>query len=169
MVQSADRTRLKPELEFVAHVALRLGEVTNVGETPDGIRMQFMVHGTVNGAKLRGEFPATTVAYLRIDRDGVGTIDVRAPLNLHDNAVAELEARGRYDFGADGFERALARDLPDSDLGWCPRLVTGDPRYLWLNRTQFLGVGKLRPREGRVDYDLFALRPAAPVGPATGP
>ena len=109
-------------------------------------------------------FSAGTLAFLRIDVDGVGTIDVRAPLILRDGARAELEATGRYDFGEDGFSRAKKgpEHLPDSDLGWCPRLVTLDERYLWLNRTQFLGVGKLVPRERRVDYDLYSMKP----GPA---
>jgi len=157
--------RLNPELELVAHVALVVDKVSSVGATPDGVRMQFMLHGTMNGAKLKGEFPPSTVAYLRIDADGVGTIDVRAPLKLPDGAAIELTARGRYDFGHDGYQRALAGDLPDSDLGWCPRLVTGDARYLWVNRVQLLGVGRLLPRELRVDYDLFALRAGQAVTP----
>lgn len=151
---------IKPELTHIAHVALRLDQVLVSGNTPDGVRMQFTVYGRVVGERLKGEFPKTTAAYLRIDRDGVGTIHVRAPLKLHDGAMAELDATGRYDFGEDGFSRAVAGDLPDSDLGWCPRLYTGDPRYTWLNRTQFLGVGRLRPKLGRVDYDLFALCPS---------
>jgi hypothetical protein len=104
---------------------------------------------------------------LRIDRDGVGTIHVRAPLKIHDGAIAELDATGRYDFGEDGYSRAVAGDLPDSDLGWCPRLLTGDARYSWLNRTQFLGVGKLRPKLGRVDYDLFSMSPCADAARAS--
>jgi hypothetical protein len=162
-MQSIELARLAPQLELVASVALRLGTVVSVGETPDGVRMQFMVHGTVNGPQLSGKFPESTAAYLRIDRDGVGTINVRAALVLHDDAMAELEATGRYDFGEDGYRRAVERDLPDSDLGWCPRFLTGDARYLWLNRTQFLGVGRLRPKEGRVDYDLFSIAPSAEV------
>lgn len=160
-MQSIELARLAPALELVASVALRLGTVVSAGEAPDGVRMQFMVYGTVEGPKLRGEFPKSTAAYLRIDRDGVGTINVRAPLRLHDGAMAELEAAGRYDFGDDGYQRAVAGDLPDSDLGWCPRFLTGDARYLWLNRTQFLGVGRLRPKQGRVDYDLFSIAPSA--------
>jgi hypothetical protein len=160
-MQSRELMTFQPVLEHVASVSLLLDSVVSVGETPDGVRMQFLVHGTVTGDKLRGEFPAGTAAYLRIDRDGVGTINVRAPLKIHDGAMAELEAEGRYDFGEDGYSRAVAGDLPDSDLGWCPRFLTSDARYLWLNSTQFLGVGKLRPREKRVDYDLFSMRPRA--------
>lgn len=156
-MKGSDIVRLRPELSHVASVALKLEQVILSGTTPDGVRMQFMVYGSVVGEKLRGEFPKSTAAYLRIDRDGVGTIHVRAPLKLHDGALAELDATGRYDFGEDGYSRAVAGELSDSDLGWCPRIVTGDARYAWLNRTQFLGVGKLRPKQGRVDYDLFAV------------
>lgn len=148
--------RALPELKFAAAVALRFDAPRTVGETPDGVRFDFMVHGTVEGPLLNGNFPHCA-AYLLIDPDGVGTIHVRAPLLLNDGAVAELEATGRYDFGKDGYRRALANDLPNSALGWCPRFLTGHPRYLWLNRALCVGVGELRPRETRVDYDLFIV------------
>jgi hypothetical protein len=145
-----------PELKFAANVALRFDAPRSVGDTPDGVRLDFTVHGSVQGPLLNGSFPPSA-AYLLIDVDGVGTINVRAPLLLNDGAVAELEAMGRYYFGADGHARAVAGDLPDSDLGWCPRFLTAHPRYLWLNRTICLGVGQLRPRETSVGYDLFVV------------
>lgn len=159
MATSPEGLRSTPELTYVASVALRLDDALSAGETPDGVQMQFAVHGTVDGPSLKGEFRKGTLAYLRIDRDGVGTINVRAPLMLQDGARLELEATGRYDFGEDGFSRAKQgpEHLPDSDLGWCPRIITSDSRYLWLNRTQFLGVGKLVPSQTRVDYDLYAI------------
>ncbi len=39
-------------------------------------------------------------------------------------------------------------------------MLTGHPRYLWLNRTLHVGVGELRPRETRVEYDLFVVNVA---------
>jgi hemoglobin len=157
-VVSADRNihRLRPDLTFQAAVALRFESPLSVGETPDGVRLDFTVQGTVAGPGLNGKFPLCA-AYLRIDVDGVGTIHVRAPLLFNDGAMAEMEATGRYDFGEDGYRRAVAKDLPNSALGWCPRFFTGHPRYLWLNRALFLGIGELRPREARVDYDLFLI------------
>jgi hemoglobin len=151
-----------PALEFLASVALRFDTPLAIGETADGVRFDFQVQGSVIGPRLNGRFPSCA-AYLLIDRDGIGTINVRAPLLLRDGAVAELEAMGRYDFGEDGYQRAAALDLPNSALGWCPRFLTGDPRYLWLNRALCVGVGELRPEETRVDYDLF-LMSRAPSG-----
>lgn len=156
MQPSAEIPRRVPELTFLAAVALRFDTPLSVGETPDGVRFDFTVHGTVAGPRLKGKFPPCA-AYLLIDTDGVGTINVRAPLLFDDGALAELEATGRYDFGEDGYRRAIAKDLPNSALGWCPRFLTGHSRYLWLNRALCLGVGQLRPREARVDYDLFML------------
>ncbi len=152
-------TRLTPGLTFVATIALRLDAAVSVGETPNGVLMQLSMHGTVDGPNLKGEFRPGTLASLRIDSDGVGTIEVRTPLLLSDGARAELEATGRYDFGDDGYYRAARgpEHLPESELVWCPRILTPDPRYLWLNRTQFLGVGRLIPREARVNYDLYAV------------
>ena len=149
-----------PELKFLAAVALRFDSPRSLGETVDGVRLEFQVHGTVRGPALNGKFPACS-AYLLIDRDGVGTINVRAPLLLDDGATAELEATGRYDFGDDGYRRAAAGDLPNSALGWCPRFFTAHPRYQWLNRTQCLGIGELRPKETRVDYDLYMITSSA--------
>ena len=156
-----DVGRVAPELRFVAAVALRFDTPESVGETPEGVRFHFRVHGTVQGPELDGKFPPCA-AFLSIDPDGIGTIHVRAPLLLNDGATAELEATGRYDFGEDGYKRALAKDLPNSALGWCPRIITEHPRYLWLNRAICLGVGELRPSEARVDYDMFVLTSRSP-------
>jgi uncharacterized protein DUF3237 len=153
--------RWVPELRFLAAVALRFDTPLSVGETPDGVRLDFQVHGTVEGPALKGRF-APCAAYLLIDQDGVGVINVRAPLQLHDGALAELEATGRYDFGDDGYQRAIAGDLPNSALGWCPRFLTGHPSYQWLNRAQCLGIGELRPKETRVDYDLYLVTSRPP-------
>jgi hemoglobin len=160
MAASSSVPSFEAGLRFAASVALRFDTPLAIGETADGVRFDFRVDGTVTGPELNGRFPPCA-AYLLIDPDGIGTINVRAPLLLNDGAGAELEAMGRYDFGEDGYQRAAALDLPNSALGWCPRFLTGDARYLWLNRTLFVGVGELRPREARVDYDLFALDPSA--------
>jgi hemoglobin len=160
--------RFEAELRFVASVALRFDTPLAIGETADGVRFDFRVHGSVEGPELNGKFPPCA-AYLLIDPDGIGTINVRAPLLLNDGAIAELEAMGRYDFGDDGYQRAVALDLPNSALGWCPRFLTGDPRYLWLNRALCVGVGELRPRETRVDYDLFVMSPRRSGGARLAP
>ena len=79
MFPTARFERLAPELKFVAAVTLRFDTPQSVGETPDGVRLDFVLHGTVEGPRLNGKFPPCA-AYLLIDVDGVGTINARAPL-----------------------------------------------------------------------------------------
>ena len=144
-------------MTFLAAVAFRFDSPVPFGETGDGFRLNFRVQGSIDGPALKGSFPPFE-AYLLIDRSGVGTINVRAPIVLDDGAVAELEAVGRYgDFGRDGYDTVIAGHLPDAELGWCPRFFTADRRYTWLNRILPLAVGWLRPGERRVDYDLFSV------------
>jgi hypothetical protein len=152
---------LLPDLTFLASVALRFETLLNVGETPNGVHLQFEVSGSVAGPKLKGRLASST-AYLLVDPDGVGLLNVRAPLVLTDGARAEFEATGRSDFGSEGYRCATVGDLPSSPLGWCPRILTGHPRYAWLNRAQCLGVGELRPKELRIDWDLFFVTSRSP-------
>jgi hypothetical protein len=148
--------RALPDLKFLATVAFRVEAPLSVGETPDGVRLTFQFHGTVEGPALKGHF-APSVAYLLIDSDGVGLINARAPLRLDDGALAEIEVTGRCDFGDDGYRRAVIGDFPNVRLGWCPRFLSGHPRYLWLNRVQCLGVGDLCLKEMSIDWSLFRV------------
>lgn len=149
-----------PDLTFLGSVALSFEAPLNVGETPNGVRLEFEIGGAVDGPTLKGRLESST-AYLLIDPDGVGLLNLRAPLMLADGARAEVEATGRADFGIDGYRRATTADLPNAALGWCPRILTGHPRYDWLNRAQCLGVGEIRPKDMRIDWDLFVLSPSS--------
>jgi hemoglobin len=135
------------------------------GEAPDGVRLDLQVQGVVDGPKLKGSFPPLA-AYMLVDVDGVGTLYVRAPLVLDDGAALEIEATVRYDFGGDGYAQAAAGNLPDSQVAGCLRFLTGDSRYLWVNRAISLGVGRLYSQDKRIDYDLFVITPESV--PATG-
>jgi hypothetical protein len=147
-----------PGLTFLASVALRFETPLNLGGTPNGVRIEFEIAGSIDGPRLKGRLPSST-AYLLVDPDGVGLLNVRAPFLLADGARAEIEGSGRSDFGSAGYERAAAADLPNSSLGWCPRIFSGHPRYDWLNHAQCLGVGAIRPKELRIDWDLFVVSP----------
>src|SRR3954468_7643658 len=103
--------RSVPGLKFAATVKLGLDASQSVGETPDGVRLELRVHGVVDGPMLRGTFPPLA-AHMLVDVEGIGTLDVRAPVVLDDGAVLEIEATVRYDFGRDGYRLAAAGDLP---------------------------------------------------------
>jgi len=148
--------RSMPELKFVATVALTLESSQSAGAAPDGVRLELRVHGEVRGPLLNGSFPSLG-AHMLVDRSGIGTLYVRAPLVLTDGAVLEIEATVRYDFGPDGYEGALKDKLPDSAVAGALRFLTGHERYRWLNRELCLGVGALYSREKRIAYDLFVI------------
>ena len=150
------RTRAIPGLKFAATVKLGLDGSQSVGETPDGVRLELLVHGAVDGPMLRGKFPPLA-AYMLVDVEGIGTLYVRAPVTLDDGAVLEIEATVRYDFGRDGYRLAAAGDLPDSIVAGGLRFLTAHPQYQWLNRALCLGVGELRSREKSIVYDLFVI------------
>jgi hemoglobin len=149
-------------------VALGLDGSTSVGETPDGVRLELRVHGAVDGPMLKGKFPPLA-AYMLVDVEGIGTLSVRAPITLDDGAILEIEATVRYDFGRDGYRLAAAGDLPDSIVAGGLRFLTAHPRYQWVNRALCLGVGELRSKEKRIDYDLFVIEPKLGAAPAPSP
>ena len=157
--------RFVPDLKLAASVAIFLDATQSAGETPDGVRLGLRVHGTVDGPLLKGTVPPLSASML-VDVDGIGTLSVRAPFLLDDGAVLEIEAIVRYDFGADGYAKAAAGELPDSIVGGCLRFLTGHPRYQWLNRAVCLGVGKLTSRAKRIDYDVFVISPRLTVLPS---
>jgi hemoglobin len=145
-----------PELKLVATVTLNLESSRSAGETPDGVRLELRVHGEVTGPALNGSFPSLG-AHMLVDKSGIGTLYVRAPLVLKDGAVLEIEATVRYDFGPNGYESAVKDQLPDSAVAGALRFLTGHERYRWLNRELCLGVGALYSREKRIVYDLFVI------------
>jgi hypothetical protein len=152
--------QVAPEVEFLAGITVQVDKPLVVGETPEGVRIDFFVlDGTVVGPKFNGRVLPRSSDHLFVRPDGIGVIRVRAVIVLDDGAMLEIEDTGSVDFGADGYQRALANNLPShSDLVICPRVLTGHPKYLWLNRIQFLGVGRTSLDQLSLHYDLHAVR-----------
>ena len=90
-------------------------------------------------------------------------IRVRAVIATNDGAMLEVEYTGVLELGEDGYARACANDPPPyPKLVVCPRVLTGHPRYLWLNRLQCVGVGQVFLPEARLEFSLFgATAPSA--------
>jgi len=160
--------RFAPGVRFLAAVGVTFAPIQSIGETPDGVRFDFLVReGTVDGPALRGKVTAGSSDHMIIRPDGIGEIRVRAAIVAHDGARFEIDERGTIDFGEDGYKKALANDLPaDSPFVICPRLLTGHRKYQWLNRLQCLGIGWTRLDEARVDYSLFAVTSRGPLNRA---
>lgn len=155
-----------PELEFLfeARVKLHLPPI-DVGSTPDGTRMIFLVKGgTFEGPHLSGRVvPDAGADWVRIRPDGSGILDVRFNLETHDNAMLYVHWHGRFWSAPDDAEYATDLEKPDDPAGaWryyfraAPQFETGDTRYAWLNN--IIAVTKSRTGDGGPIHRVFAVK-----------
>ena len=155
-------TRLPYELEHLFSYEATLAMPPElIGEVPEGIRVTFYVTGgRVDGPSVRGVVRPVGGDWLTLGRDGVGRLDVRATLETEDGALLYVTYAGVLDFGPDGYAAFLRGELPPDGtaIRTAPQVRTAHPDYQWLHRVQCLGVGEVRASEGRVRYDVYAVR-----------
>lgn len=151
--------RFTPGLTFLCSVSLRFDKPDFVGETPEGIRVAFYaLEGTLVGPKLRGKVLPRSADHLFIRPDGIAVVRVRAIVRTDDGAMLDVEYDGKLDLGEDAYEAARRQQFPPlPPLVMCPRVLTGSPKYKWLNRLQCLAVGRVILRDSTVEYDVFAV------------
>jgi hypothetical protein len=149
-----------PELEFVAAVTLHLNPPQFVGETPEGVRVNFYVkHGTAIGPKVNGTVFPSSSDHMMIRPDGVGVINVRAVVCVDDGALLEITETGYVDFGEDGYRNALAKSLPtQSSFVVTTRVLTAHAKYRWLNRVHCVSQGRTHLEDLVVSHDVFAVK-----------
>jgi hypothetical protein len=161
--------RFSPDLEFLAAVSIKFDRPDFIGETPEGIRIDYYaLDGTVAGPKINGRVLARSADHLFVRPDGIGVMRVRAVVQTDDGALLEVEYKGNIELGEDGYVRALKQDFPATPaLVICPRVLTGHPKYRWLNRVQCLAIGRVRLAECLLEYDVFTVKALAhPPGKA---
>lgn len=152
------------ELEYLGTVRVTLSPPETIGKTPQGLRKNFYIQsGSCIGPKLNATVRSVGADWLLIQRDGVGLPNVRTTWETSDGAVLYGDYCGTFDLGPDGYENALHDRFPDSPpVVLAPRLVTSHPRYLWLNRLQCVGIGRVEMAKLLVQYDLHAIKAAEP-------
>jgi hypothetical protein len=148
-------------LNFVANVQVQFDPPQFIGETPAGMRVNFFVReGSVEGDGVRGKVMQASSDHMIVRRDGMGIVRIRAAFALDDGAILDVESGGYVDFGADGYRRAVAHDLPDrSALVVSPLISTRHPKYKWLGRIQCIGVGQTHLDAGQAGYEVYAATP----------
>ena len=158
---AASGQRWAADLGFVATVAVQFDAPEFVGDTADGMRVDFIVNdGTVVGEGIRGKVVPSSSDHLIVRRDGMGIVRIRAAFAMDDGGMLDVESGGYVDFGADGYRRALAHNLPDcSPLVVTPLISTRHPKYRWLSRVQTIGVGKTHLDAGQATYHIYAVAP----------
>lgn len=163
----ARRLHFWPDLEFAAQVEVTFRTPVVLGETPDGLRVNFYAKsGTIKGA-ITGRVLRNSADYMLVRRDGMGLIDIRATLETKDAARLLVHEVGLVDFGQSGYQSLLSGDYEGRPrLQTYMRLLTEAPRYTWVNRVSFLAIGEANMKELRLQYDLFAVRTHENPGPS---
>ena len=131
-----------------------------IGPAPSDIRVNYYVTGgEVRGPKLQGKLRPVGGDWLTVRSDGVAVLDVRATIETSDGALIDVVNNAILDLGPDGHAAVLRGELPErAKVRTAPRLRTSSPKYEWVNRAQFVGIGEGKLRENFVTYDLYALR-----------
>jgi hypothetical protein len=169
--EQVPRSRLPaPELTFMADIGVRLARIDYVGDTPEGMRIDFYANeGRVSGPGIRGRLVPGAVDHMHVRRDGMGIVNVHLVIALEDGAQLDVEQTGSVDFGPDGYAKALAHRLPSRNAVVVnARIATGNPKYLELNRQEYLAIGETDLDALIVDYQLYAVRRPTVAPPGGG-
>jgi len=127
----------------------RLAPAVAVGEGPFGNRrIREVTGGEVSGERISGRVGSGGADWVLVGPDGWGRLDVRLQILTDDGAAIYVQYFGVVEYN----EAALAANAGEraSEYGehyfrTAPRLECGDERYEWVNRTLFLGEGRIHP------------------------
>ena len=152
------KQRFETKLEFVGDVKVYYGNPLYVGDTPTGMRINFLARdGTVKGNGFSGKVLESSVDSMIVRSDGMGVVRIRAVLGLDDGAVLDVESGGYVDFGPDGYRKAKNHDLPSHvPITLSPLITTNHPKYQWLSRVQCIGTGYTHLDGGWASYRVYA-------------
>ena len=136
------------ELVPLARMVAELAAPHILDGTPSGGRWIFEVtSGAIEGERINATLKGNSSAdWLTVGADGTGTLDVRSLAETDDGALLFVQYNGRVDT-TKGF---------DAPVYSTPRFDTGDERYLWLNKIQVVGKGRMSG--STLTYELFELR-----------
>ena len=126
-----------------------------VGVTPDGLRINWHVtEGRFVGPGFDAAVLPGAADWMRIRRDGVAIVSVKACFEIGDGARVFGSYGGIFDLGPEGYARAM-RDEYDQlpPVVVTPTYATADARLGWLNRRPMHGR-----RQGRHDATGSAVR-----------
>lgn len=148
-----------PALEHVCDLIVTLDPIREMGAGRAGTRRIIpIVGGRVSGPRLNGAILNLGADWQTIFTDGMAELDTRYAMETDDGATIEIINYG-YRHGSPEVIAAIARGeevAPDRYyMRTHARLECGDPRYAWVNRTLFVGVGARLNSE--VKISLYAL------------
>ena len=138
----------------------KLAPSVPIGDGPFGTRrIREVLGGTVSGERINGSVGTGGGDWVLTADDGYGRLDVRLTINTDDGAHIYVQYFGviEYNDAALGANAGRgASDFGDHYFRTAPRLETGDERYAWVNRTLFVGEGRIHPGPV-VEYRVYRV------------
>lgn len=153
---SSSMPNLVPVFEYNAFL-----EADEVGAGPFGHRIIYNVTGgKFHGEGLSGSLVGAGADWLLVGADGFGRLDVRATFKTDDGAVLYAQYSGLIQV-TEEIQAILGGADDSTEFGaqyffTNPRIETGDERYDWVNRTMFIGQGRVVAGPA-VEYKVFRL------------
>ncbi|MFC7703708.1 DUF3237 domain-containing protein [Plastorhodobacter daqingensis] len=132
-----------PGLRHLCDLEATLGPMMVPGDVQAGQRRMVPITGGRVTGRLRGHVLNLGADWQTILPDRA-ELDTRYAIETEDGAVIDVRNFGIRHGPADVLDRVAAGEVVDPALYYMrthPRLMTGDPRYEWLNRTILLGTG----------------------------
>jgi hypothetical protein len=113
--------------------------------------------GWVKGERISGAIVGPSADWTLLGGDDFFQIDVRAQIRTNDGAVLLMTYTGSLELN-DKVQAALVdgeTHFDDHYYRTHVRMECGDERYLWVNRTLFVGTGRLT--RGGAEYDVYRV------------
>ena len=133
--------------EFTYHSIVSAPNEVGVG--PSGKRQYLEVtNGVLDGPRLKGKQLGAGSDWMLIGTDGFMRMNVRIQIATEHGAIICATYSGPAEANqtmVDGLATSTPTAFSDQSIRTHWLLETGDPRYGWVNRTVFIGEGRLRP------------------------
>lgn len=151
------------EFEYLFSYSVNIGDMYRMKKSPLGLRtIGYITDGAVWGDKINGQILPGGGDWCVLREDGVSCPDVRAIIKTDDGSEIYMHYTGKMDCGADGYENYCNGIFPEINLICTSvELESESEEYLWLNRRQCFGIGKVNRGKAPVEvqYDVYAFKP----------
>lgn len=134
-----------PELRHVFDLVANLAPIMEMGPGRAGQRRIIpIIGGTVTGDRVKGEVMNLGADWQTIFDGGLAELDTRYAIRTHDGAIIEVINYGLRHGPPEVMARVAAGEDVDPTEYYMrthARLESGDPRYDWVNKSLFIGIG----------------------------
>ncbi len=148
-----------PGLAHFVDLEVHLGEIMEMGPGRAGQRRIIPIIGGSVSGRVNGEILNLGADWQTVFADGVADLDTRYAFRTEDGALIEIINLGVRHGPAEVLARVAAgEDVPASEyyMRTMAKLESGDPKYDWVNRSLFLGIGRRLADEVQVSlYEVL--------------